>query len=79
MEKSLSPKLFSELVGKSVKTLQRWDKEQKLIAFRSPTQRRYYTLEQYHTYIGMNVTSIKKTVVYCRVSNANQKNDLSSS
>lgn len=78
MEKHLTPKMFGELIGKSVKTLQRWDKDQKLIAYRSPTERRYYTLDQYRSYIGMKVNSVKKTIVYCRVSSANQKNDLQS-
>ena len=39
------PKDFSEMLGVSVKTLQRWDREGKLKAFRTPTDRRYYTDE----------------------------------
>lgn len=39
------PKDFSELLNVSVKTLQRWDRDGKLIAFRSPSNRRYYTIE----------------------------------
>ena len=36
----------SEIIGVSVKTLQRWDREGKLVASRTPSNRRYYTREQ---------------------------------
>ena len=41
------PKDFAELIGVSVKTLQRWDREGILEANRTPTDRRYYTYDQY--------------------------------
>ena len=50
--KIYKPKEFAELIGVSVKTLQRWDKKGLLIAHRTPTDRRYYTYEQYLKYIG---------------------------
>lgn len=34
------------MIGVSVKTLQRWDKEGKLKAYHTPTDRRYYTHKQ---------------------------------
>ena len=37
---------------KSVNTLQKWDRKGILPAFRSPTNRRYYTHEQYLAYRG---------------------------
>ena len=37
------PQEFVEMIGVSVKTLQRWDKDGKLKAYRTPTDRRYYT------------------------------------
>ena len=37
------PKDFAELLNVSVKTLQRWDRDNILIAKRTPTDRRYYT------------------------------------
>lgn len=43
---------FAALVGVTVKTLQKWDREGKLRAHRSPTNRRYYTYEQYEAYMG---------------------------
>ena len=60
----------------SVKTLQRWDREGILVAKRTPTDRRYYTEDQYLEYIGSSTKSKRKTIAYVRVSSANQKDDL---
>lgn len=46
------PNEFAEMIGVSVKTLQRWDNDGKLKAFRSPTDRRYYTHKQYVGYMS---------------------------
>ena len=45
--RNYKPKDFAELIGVSVKTLQRWDREGTLKANRTPTDRRYYTYDQY--------------------------------
>lgn len=37
------PNQFAQMLGVSVKTLQRWDNDGKLIAFRNPANRRYYS------------------------------------
>ncbi|MEG1410974.1 MAG: MerR family DNA-binding transcriptional regulator [Terrisporobacter sp.] len=66
---------FAELLNISVKTLQRWDREGILHAFRTPTDRRYYTYEQYLEYKGMTKNE-KKVVIYTKVSTSNQKDDL---
>ena len=71
------PKDFAELLGVSVKTLQRWDREGTLKANRTPTNRRYYTYDQYLQFKGINVENDKRQVViYARVSTRNQKDDL---
>ncbi|RDY23883.1 IS607 family transposase [Romboutsia maritimum] len=71
------PKEFAELINISVRTLQRWDVEGKLKAFRTPTNRRYYTYEQYLEYKGIHKeTNDRKTIIYTRVSTSNQKYDL---
>ena len=49
------PKDFAELLGVSVKTLQRWDREGILKANRTPTDRRYYTYGQYLQFKGINI------------------------
>ena len=46
------PKDFSKLIGVSVKTLQRWDKEGILVAKRNPKNRRFYTQEQLEDYMN---------------------------
>lgn len=71
------PKEFAELINISVRTLQRQDVEGKLKAFRTPTDRRYYTYEQYLEYKGIHKQQVnRKIVIYTRVSNSNQKDDL---
>jgi putative resolvase len=50
-EKVYSPKQFGQLIGRSVVTLQRWDRKGILQAKRSPTNRRYYTHQQYVEYL----------------------------
>lgn len=43
-------KEFASLLNVSVVTLQRWDREGKLVAYRTPTNRRYYTHQQFLDY-----------------------------
>lgn len=70
------PKDFAELLNVSVKTLQRWDREGILIAKRTPTDRRYYTYDQYLEYKGIKNNTERKVVIYTRVSTNGQKDDL---
>jgi YD repeat-containing protein len=68
---------FGALIGKSTKTLQKWDREGKLIAHRSPqSNRRYYTHDQYLEYRGLKAAEKGQTIVYARVSGVTQKPDL---
>ena len=71
------PKDFAELLGVSVKILQRWDRDGILKANRTPTDRRYYTYDQYLQFKGIQTENdIRDTVIYARVSTRNQKDDL---
>lgn len=70
------PQEFAEMIGVSVKTLQRWDREGKLKAQRTPTNRRYYTHKQYVDYMGIVQQQKGKTIIYTRVSTNGQKDDL---
>ena len=71
------PKDFAELLGVSVKTLQRWDRDGVLKANRTPTDRRYYTYDQYLQFKGIQTENdIRDIVIYARVSTRNQKDDL---
>lgn len=78
MDKKYRLNEFAELINVSTRTLQRWDTEGTLKAYRTPTDRRYYTHEQYLAYIGAiskeKITG--KIIIYTRVSNASQKDDL---
>ena len=71
------PKEFAELLNVTVKTLQRWDREKTLVANRTPTNRRYYTYDQYLQFkgIGRDADS-RKIVIYTRVSTRNQADNL---
>ena len=64
------PKDFAELLGVSVKTLQRWDREGILKANRTPTDRRYYTYEQYLQFKGTNVIVTIKQIIDEDISDA---------
>jgi len=44
------PKEFAAITGVTVKTLQNWDKNGKLKADRTPTNRRYYTDEHINAF-----------------------------
>ena len=75
--RNYKPKDVAELLGVSVKTLQRWDREGILKANRTPTDRRYYTYDQYLQFKGIHTEEDERQVVlYARVSTRNQKDDL---
>jgi len=69
----------AKLLGVSVKTLQRWEREGRLVpAARTDSNRRLYTETQLREFIGLRqaVKVPTKLVAYCRVSSAAQKPDL---
>lgn len=68
-----SPCKFAALVGVSVRTLQRWDLEGVLIAYRNPKGRRYYTHEQYLSYTGRLPNRNEANEVYFKVTGTSQK------
>lgn len=72
----MKPKEMAERLGVTVRTLQIWDKKGILKAYRTPTNRRYYTEEQYLEYTGQPLQNKRLNVAYARVSNNSQKDDL---
>ena len=63
--------------GGIFRMLQRWDNEGILKANRTPTNRRYYTYQQYLNFKGQTTKEdIRDIVIYARVSTRNQKDDL---
>ena len=79
MERMIKTGEAAKLLGVSVKTLQRWEREGRLIPLaRTGSNRRLYNEAQLYEFIGMrqarNVPV--RLVAYCRVSSAAQKPDL---
>jgi putative resolvase len=79
MMMTLSTGRAAKILGVSVKTLQRWEREGRLIpTARTDSNRRLYTEAQIHEFIGLRnmVCEPTRMVAYCRVSSAAQKPDL---
>ena len=72
---------FAKLINKHVRTLQRWDNEgiYKPAKY-TPKGRKQYSHEQYLEFINNQspIMNEKQTIIYCRVSSFNQKDDLKS-
>lgn len=64
------PKDFAKLLGVSVNTLQRWDRNGTLIAYRTPTNRRYYTEDQYYLKTTNGVLSVIYGLLRSTISDA---------
>ncbi len=70
---------FAKLINYSVKTLQRWDRDNILKPeTRTKTNRRLYSHNQLLEFNNQNISNKRKNIIYARVSSANQKNDLKS-
>src|SRR5262245_56833011 len=67
---------FAQRVGVSVKTLQLWDREGRLVPSTTPTKLRVYTDEQLYQITPARRLAERITVVYMRVSSQAQKPDL---
>lgn len=79
MKDTLTSREAADLLGVTVKTMQRWEREGRLIpASRTPTNRRVYTLEQVRRFQGLKLSGKEawRIIGYCRVSSAAQKPDL---
>lgn len=80
MENTISTGKAAKLLGVTVKTLQRWEREGRLIPVgRTDSNRRLYTVSQIQSFIGIrqsNNSVPTRLIAYCRVSSAAQKPDL---
>ncbi|MBK5941839.1 IS607 family transposase [Halochromatium roseum] len=79
MESTMSTGKAAKRLGVSVKTLQRWEREGRLIPVaRTDSNRRLYTETQLREFIGWQQGPERPTrlVAYCRVSSTAQKPDL---
>ena len=67
----------AKYIGYKPNTLQRWDREGKLKAHRTPTNRRYYTQEQLDSWLNSTQKQNNgQMVAYARVSSNHQKKNL---
>lgn len=67
----------AKLLGVSIRTLQQWDRDRKLIAKRTPSGRRFYTDDQIRDFLSEPKKLVFGiTVAYIRVSSQAQKPDL---
>lgn len=68
----------ARLLGITVKTLQRWEREGRLLpAARTASNRRRYTESQLRAFLRLAPpAAARRTVAYCRVSSAAQRPDL---
>jgi predicted site-specific integrase-resolvase len=68
---------FAGKLGVCANTLRAWDKEGKLVALRTPTNKRRYTEEMLYRAMGIrNRQEPQKVILYARVSSVGQKGDL---
>ena len=76
----LSTGRAAAVLGVTVKTLQRWEREGRLLPFvRTDSNRRLYTEVQLREFLGIQRNkgaAPHRLVAYCRVSNTAQKPDL---
>jgi predicted site-specific integrase-resolvase len=75
MSKIYRPSEFANRIGKSTKTLRRWDVNGILPAKRHPSGHRYYDESDVRKVFGEPERQ-RNVVVYCRVSSSIQKDDL---
>ena len=70
---------FAKRVGRTTKTLRRWDESGVLPAKRTAGNQRYYDESDLRKALGIELPDVKKKViVYCRVSSKGQADDLKS-
>ena len=78
MENTLDARKTAEILGVTIKTLQRWEREGKLIPVgRTGSNRRRYTEAQLLAHTGRRPPPVAtRTIAYCRVSSSAQRPDL---
>lgn len=69
----IKPRKMARLLGVSVRTLKRWDKDGSLPAHRTPSNRRYYTEEQYASYNYARTISTDQYVPESKVTNTDNR------
>ena len=78
MSKVYSISDFAKRINTSISTLRRWDASGELVANRRSSGHRFYDESHVRQALSLTPEEMRKTVVYCRVSSAGQKDDLKS-
>jgi putative resolvase len=78
MENTLDAHKAAQILGVTVKTLQRWEREGRLIPVgRTGSNRRRYTEAQLFAHMGRRPAPVAaRAIAYCRVSSSSQRPDL---
>jgi len=78
MENTMAIGQAARLLGITVKSLQRWDREGRLVpAARTASNRRRYTESQLRAFLRLpTIAAPRRVLAYCRVSSAAQRPDL---
>jgi predicted site-specific integrase-resolvase len=80
MEKYVTPKEASKILGVHWQTLHNWDTNGMIETIRTPGGKRMYNVNKYLSNNPVNnqevIVELKKNICYCRVSTLNQKSDL---
>lgn len=79
MKDTMTSREVADFLGVSIKSVQRWEREGRLIpAGRTPTNRRYYKRGEILRFQGRApIIPQRRVIAYCRVSSSAQKADLS--
>ena len=77
MDKKYRVGEFASRVGRSTSTIRRWEREGKIVCKRLSSGQRYFDESDVRLMLG-KAPEKRLIVVYCRVSSAGQKGDLSS-
>lgn len=70
---------FAERIGRSASTVRRWEAEGRITARRTPAGQRFFDESDVQAVLTPGFTrDDRRTVVYCRVASAGQRDDLAS-
>ena len=73
MEKTYNVSEAAEKIGVSVKTLQRWDRDGKLVANRTPSNRRFYTDSQLREVLNMEENDMERSTYLITLGTTEEK------
>ena len=73
MEKTYNVSEAAEKIGVSVKTLQRWDRDGKLVSSRTPSNRRFYTESQLREILNMEDNDMERNTYLITLGTTEEK------